>query len=191
MAERSDLVGEVAQLAAVADIGREGPTNHVTRDAVRRDRQKAHRMEAVQLRLAGLTYEQIADRLDMSKEGARQLVTRTLESAANRSAEEMRAEENARLDRLQGAIWGAALGGDLKAVDQVLKLMDQRARLNGLNAPTRIMLSTTVRVEMEQALADLREIVEGEVIEDDDPGFRAGEATGDPVDDGGSGGEDR
>ncbi len=40
-----------------------------------------------------------------------------------------------RYDQLQRAIWAKCLKGDTWAIDRALKLMDQRARLLGLNLP--------------------------------------------------------
>ena len=47
--------------------------------------------------------------------------------------------ECARLDRLYRANWEAAIsGGDLPAVDRILKIMERRSKLLGLDAPNKI-----------------------------------------------------
>lgn len=145
-------------------------------DDVRRKRAQARRVEALALRLAGLSYEQIGDRLDISPEGALDLVRRTLTRAENLAVEQMREMEGARLDRAQAAIWTRVLEGDIKAVDSFLRISHRRANLFGLDAPTKIDLSVTVRQEMEQALAELNRVVLlGEVVRDDDSDPDAGD----------------
>ena len=137
-----------------------------------RVRARARRVEALSLRLAGLSYETIGDRLGISEEGARDLVNRTLERAESKVVDQERALENARLDRAQAAIWTKVIEGDLKAVDTYLRISQRRAKMNGLDAPTKIDLSLNVRQEMEQALVQLERVVLGEVIhavEEPDP----------------------
>jgi hypothetical protein len=164
MAHPSDLRGEISEIAEDLDLsGPSGPLIH-NLDDKRRKRDSVKRSEALSLKLAGLTYEQIAERLEISVSGARDLVNRTLARAENQNVEEMRDLENARLDRAQTVIWTAMLGGDLKAVDAFLRISQRRSKLNGLDAPTKINLSVNVRQEMETALAALENIVLGEVI---------------------------
>jgi hypothetical protein len=80
-------------------------------------------------------------------------------------AEQMRAVENARLDRAQAAIWAKVLAGDINAGRLFLAISARRSAMNGLDAPKRFELSANVRVEMEQALADLHQVVLGEVVD--------------------------
>lgn len=122
------------------------------------------RTEAVSLRLAGLSYEQIGERLGIEPRSAASLIRRSLRSVESATAEEQREVENARLDRAQAAIWTRVVEGDLKAVDTFLHLSKRRAALNGLDAPMKIDLSVHVRQEMEQALEELHRVVLGEVI---------------------------
>lgn len=161
MAKRSDAQGEV--LRAVENIQ--------DRSAIGRrgnpERKQAERVEALSLRLAGLTYAQIGERLGVSSRSAQTMVTTVLENAENRGADEMRNMENARLDRAQAAIWGQVLNGDIPAVNTFLSISNRRATLNGLNAPKRVDLAVSVKQEMEQALGELEEIVLGdEEVED-------------------------
>ena len=99
----------------------------------------------------------------------RHLINRTLRTAENRAAEEMRELENARLDRAQAAIWTQVLAGDYRAVMVFLQISARRARLNGLDSPASVVISPNVRREMERALADLSQLVlAGEVELADD-----------------------
>ena len=128
--------------------------------------QSARRTEAVSLRLAGLTYEQIGERLKVGAAQARRLVQSTLTNAENNVAQDMRDVENARLDRAQSAIWHGVLQGDLKSIDVFLRISNARRKLNGLDAPAKVDVSMTIREEMNSALKELEHLVlEGEVVD--------------------------
>lgn len=158
MPKKSDRAKEVSE--AYSSIG--SPTSRRNSEI-----STARRVEAVSLRLAGMTYEQISERLDISNEQARRLVRQSLENAENSVAQDMRDIENARLDRAQSAIWSNVLRGDLKSIDVFLRISSARRKLNGLDAPAKLDVNMTIREEMNQALADLEHLVlEGEVVED-------------------------
>lgn len=132
----------------------------------------ARRVKAVTMRLAGMTYEQVAEQAGYSdKSAARQTVMRALERVEQQRVDDLRALENARLDRAQAAIWPKVIGGDIKAVDSFLRLSARRARMNGLDAPVSVTINPGTQAALTDALADLREIVLGEVTHvDDDTG---------------------
>jgi transposase len=130
----------------------------------RREREDARRAEVMSLVMAGLSYEQIGQRLEVSREAVGEIVTRALQDRPAAAVEEMRAVENARLDRAQAAIWSKVLDGDQRAISTFLSISSRRARMNGMDAPIQIDVSARVRVEMEQALDELKEVVLGEVV---------------------------
>lgn len=165
MAERSDLASEVADaLEATPE-----PSRALR---VAEDREKARRTQALSLRLAGFTFEQIAERLNVSETTAKKIVNRTLERAHNANVDAMRALENERLDRVQSVIWAEVLKGDQKAINTFLKVSSERSKLNGLYAPQKIDMSMTVKDEMQRALEALDEVLEIEAIPE--PTFEAG-----------------
>ena len=130
-------------------------------------------IEALSLRMAGISFPQIAERMGITADAALELVNYQLSRVrSGPQAEAMRELENSRLDRLQAALWPDALKGDHKAIALVLDISARRARMNGLDAPRQIALSVSVRAEMQQALEDLRSVVLGEVVsealDDDD-----------------------
>ncbi|PRX66121.1 hypothetical protein B0I32_106257 [Nonomuraea fuscirosea] len=95
------------------------------------------RAKAVQMRIAGISPTIIAENLGYSS-GAAVIkdITRSLQKAAQ--AEQMASEqllqiEIDRLDRLMASVWGKALSGDVKAVDQAEKLIARRCSLLGLD----------------------------------------------------------
>jgi transposase len=177
MAERTTIVTEVAQVAE--ESGNEGVSGstgssahrrHANLGDARRARQRARRAEALSLKLAGVSTAQIAERMGIQPDTVRKLINRTLQTAENRAAEEMRKLENARLDKAQAAIWASVLAGDYRAVMVFLQISQRRAKLNGLDAPASVVISRNVRGEMERALLDLQQVVmagEAELVADD------------------------
>lgn len=162
MADPTDVVGDVSE--ALVSGGAHRRSSGSQRGG--KELTRARRVEALSMRMAGISLENIANHLDVSEARVRVLIENLLAEAENRSAGEMRAIENARLDRAQAAIWSEVIRGDLKAINTFLRISDQRARMNGLNAPTQVDLSVNVRQEMEAALSELETMLEGEVIED-------------------------
>jgi hypothetical protein len=103
------------------------------------------RANAIALRLAGMDYETIAQRLEYSSAGAASKdLCRTLRAYREEEeakVEEWRQLEGQRLDRLQAAAWAKAVKGDLKAIETVLKIISQRSKLLGLDMPVRTEVS--------------------------------------------------
>lgn len=112
--------------------------------------------DAVQLALAGATYQQIADQLGYTNRGnAWRTVQRVLARVDAEDAAALRTVEGGRLDRMQTAVWGQALKGDVKAVNAVLRIMDRRARLFGLDAPMQVEITQRDEIAAQiKALAD-------------------------------------
>ena len=105
------------------------------------------RVKALELRKAGLSYAAIGKTLGVSDAQAYDDVKRILSEMLKERAEDIehvRQMEVERVDALIAAVWARARGGrkhedgsveppDLQAMDRVLKLMDRRARLLGLD----------------------------------------------------------
>jgi len=90
--------------------------------------------EVLQLRAAGATLQEIADRhFSGHRANAHRALTRIMSSHVAEGVNELRAVENVRLDRLQMAHWTQALSGHLGATKVVLNVMERRAKLNGLD----------------------------------------------------------
>lgn len=125
------------------------PTGH---NADMADRQR----KAMDLRIAGATLEQIAQQLGYADaSGAYRAICRGLVETQRPAADELRELESRRLDRLLLAVWQQALAGDLKAVETARRLLDQRARLWGLNMPVKVDATVTQRTETDAALQAL------------------------------------
>lgn len=116
----------------------------------------ARRAELIRLRRAGVRFEDprimglgYGSRQSATKDFKRALEERRDDQAAEASV--YRQEENERLDALLEVVWprateptpvfkdGEEVGSeiDLKAVETVLKLMDRRAKLMGIDMPTK------------------------------------------------------
>lgn len=101
-------------------------------------------LEALELRQKGLSYERIGAQLGVTKEAAWQLVDRAmrdLRESVKETAAEVRELELARLDELTFAWLPAAKCGDDKAAGVVLKTMERRAKLLGLDAASKTELT--------------------------------------------------
>jgi len=183
MAKPRDLLTAAAaradELRGTVTPIRRGPEPFTQREVAERV-EDGQAIEALALRMAGLTYPQIAERIKADEVAVRLMVEAQVGRAVNRRAEDMRELENLRLDRLFAARWTDALKGDHNAVQDVLQISQARRRMNGLDEPKRIAIAANVRLEMQQALNELQSIVMGEVVaealtegdrdEDDDDG---------------------
>lgn len=152
------------------------------------------RTQLFRLRLQGVKYDDARIlALGYSSPGAaskdliRGLQSRRDDEAAEASVYQQ--QENERLDSLLEAVWNKATTPspvfdregmevareiDLKAVDNVLKLMDRRARLNGLDMPVKAELSGPNGGAMRvgpASLAELRDLIRtaGDPDSPDDP----------------------
>jgi orotate phosphoribosyltransferase-like protein len=95
----------------------------------------ARRVRAVELKTAGLTYAQVAAELGYTSRGtAYNIVAKALREQTAEAVADLRHLENARLDALQVALWDAAIDGDVSAVVAVVKIVQARVHLNGLEA---------------------------------------------------------
>ncbi|MFI8865332.1 hypothetical protein ACIGNW_00215 [Streptomyces sp. NPDC053707] len=121
--------------------------------------------EAARLRARGYTYQQIAEELGWSNKGdAHHAVKRVLTETVKEAGDEIRAIELARLDHLHTSAMDVlerehftvsngrvvSLDGSgplpddgpvLAAIDRLLKIQERRARLLGLDAPTKQNIS--------------------------------------------------
>lgn len=98
----------------------------------------------VALRRQGKTYDQIGAELDMSPRQVAYLFKKTMDKYVSPEVAELRVTEGDRLDMLQSAVWPNAMMGDPHSVAAVLKIMDRRAKLFGLDMPAKIQQEITV-----------------------------------------------
>ena len=100
------------------------------------------RIKALDLRLAGASYRTIAAACDVSLRTAMTDVLAALKETMAEPAAVVRQQELERLDRIMLRHYAASIAtGDIRHTEIVLKIMDRRARLLGLDAPVRVALS--------------------------------------------------
>lgn len=116
-------------------------------------------MAALALRLAGASYPEITEALGLGTVAdAYEMVESTLAAqVTDHDRDHLRAEEAARLDRLQRAIWPRATTDNhpdqIPAINTILKISESRRRLLGLDAPTEISVHTPTMDEIERWVA--------------------------------------
>lgn len=95
------------------------------------------RKKALDLRMAGATYEEIARTLKFAnKGGAWKTVEAALSESRKEKADQVMELELARLDRMQRQVFLDAIRGDTKAIAAMIRIMDRRAKYLSLDNPT-------------------------------------------------------
>ena len=112
--------------------------NSESKTSSRRLKPSERQAAAMELKLAGKSYRTIARKLDFrGPSGAHKAVAAYLRKTLTAPSEELRKIELERLDRLQVIAWKrVTVSADLKAISTVLKIMERRSKLLGLDAPT-------------------------------------------------------
>ena len=131
------------------------PSESITQ--AKRVKAAERRQEAVKLRIAGATFQQIGDRLGMTRQGAHVTIKRYLyetAKATEESADELRVLELQRLDALQASHWSDAMKGDIQKTLAILRIMNRRAALMGLDAPVRAEIANVTPVEIVEVVRD-------------------------------------
>ena len=96
------------------------------------------RAEAVELRLQGWQFQQIAEALKCSTPRAYQLVQEGLDDILTEPVEKLRAVEIARCDAMLTGVFPAATQGDHAAIASVLAVTSRRDRLLGIMGPEQV-----------------------------------------------------
>jgi hypothetical protein len=96
----------------------------------------ARRARAIELRTAGLTYDQIAIELGYANRGTvYRVVSEALRTQTLEAVGELRSLEVERLNSLQSAMWQKAMDGDVPSAMAVVRCIMSRCRLLGLDGP--------------------------------------------------------
>lgn len=118
------------------------------------ERERAERADkALELHLAGASYQQIADALGLgSKSTAHDLVKSAL---ADRGAPDAGPVETelARLDALLTALWAKARRGDVQATDRALRIMERQTQLRS------VQTAQAAQVKSEDSVEDVQSSV--------------------------------
>lgn len=101
-------------------------------------------IKVLELRRVGLTWQRIAEEVGYADHtGAYAAYKRAIKRTMQQPANELREQELDRIDRLQVAVWPAAMKGDTRAVLTIVRLMERRAKLTGLDMPIKIEQDVT------------------------------------------------
>ena len=114
---------------------------------------KIQRQKAVKFRLAGATYQAIADQMGCTTSNVHKMVKKEMEQVTKETredVEQLRAMEVSRLDEAQRAIWNQIANGHLGAVDRLVKISDRRSKLLGLDAPQKTAFTAGVGQDDEE-----------------------------------------
>lgn len=96
-------------------------------------------LRVLELRRMGMTWQRIAEQVGYADHtGAYAAYKRAIKRTLQQPADEIREQELDRIDRLQLALWPNAMKGNSQAVSTIIRLMERRARLLGLDMPVKI-----------------------------------------------------
>ncbi|KAA9135740.1 hypothetical protein [Microbacterium caowuchunii] len=98
-----------------------------------REQGRQRQAEALRLYHAGLTMREVAARLGYSLSGVHKAIHREQRAQLREVGDRVLELELERLDRLQLRHFAAAVNGDTRAADMVLRIMARRARYLGLD----------------------------------------------------------
>ncbi len=116
--------------------------------------------EAARLRSKGMSYRDIATEMSCNVASAHRAVQRALARIPLDAVEDLRQIEGERLENLWLVACEIALNGSnsdrqLRAVDRCLAIMERKARLFGLDAPTRNVVSVITEDVIDTEIARL------------------------------------
>ncbi len=129
------------------------------------------KIKSLELRKLGYSYSEIGQALGISKQTAFNDVTRELAAIKAKiaeSAEDLKTLECMRLDSMMKQALMKANGGDLKAIDRVIKIMIRRANLVGLDAPKKTAITDKEGSDLLTGAGLASLLRAGEQIERDD-----------------------
>lgn len=121
--------------------GRKRPPPRSNKTALEAHRK---RIQCMELRMGGMTFAQIAKEVGYADKGACYKAWQTgMAEAIRVPATEALELELQRLDALLHALWPNASTGDTQATDRVIKIMERRAKLLGLDVQKTIPINIT------------------------------------------------
>lgn len=110
-----------------------------------RELRETRQRDVYAYRLRGLTIRQIADQLDVPYSTVGRDLTTVMAAVRKETVDaagSVRDLEVARLDMMLSALWPKALKGETLVIDRVLRIMERRAALLGLDAPVKTDLTS-------------------------------------------------
>jgi len=133
--------------------------------------------EVVKLRRGGLTWDLIGERLSVHPTTAQKAYERALARVVKDDVIAIRHIETERLDLAQSAIWGKVLQGDNASIQSLMRIMERRAKLLGLDQPTRIQ-AEVITYDANSIQAELARLYANTITADSNAPDDVGEDTG-------------
>lgn len=109
------------------------PRPQPRRNAKKRVERASRRLEAFTLRRQGQSYESIAQHLGVAPQTVSLWVREAVRQMPKEERDDLRDMELARLDAALVPVMRLVVGGDLFAVDRMLRIMERRARYLNLD----------------------------------------------------------
>jgi hypothetical protein len=129
------------------------------------------------LRIGGATYSEIGDALGVHKSRAHKIVMTAMDelgTITREGAAQVKQMELERLNSMQMSLWPQRKNP--RVVDTLLRIQERRARLLGLDAPTRTALTDADGGPVVFALKSILDVDEGPVIQANTPCLPAPDA---------------
>jgi predicted transcriptional regulator len=95
---------------------------------------KLRQAQCLELRIQGLSQSQIAERVGMSQPAVSRAIARALQAHRDERVDDLRKVDSMRMEDLHNLAWKYAEAGDMAAASVLVRLLDRRAKLFGLDA---------------------------------------------------------
>jgi len=110
----------------------------------------------LQMRKMGLTWAQIGQSVGLSQAGAYGAYRRALSRVPDELASELRKIDNERIDALITASWPDAMRGSARHLEVLVKLLERRAKLMGLDAPILQRIEVVTDEIVDEAILEMQ-----------------------------------
>jgi len=119
--------------------------------------------EILDLRKRALPYDYIADQLGITPEEAKSLGMQAIRGLGGDEINDIELAKRLQIEQIDAMIAGIypkAINGMFEAIDRMVKLLDAKAKLLGLNAATKIDIENRLVIMADQMGADIDELRE-------------------------------
>ena len=138
-------------------------------------------VRVLELRRMGFTWARIAEQTGYADHtGAYAAYKRAIKRTQQQPADELREQELDRIDRLQLALWPNAMKGNAQAVSTIIRLMERRSKLLGLDMPIKIEQEVTTwngEDSIDRAVRDLAALLRANATDSTSESPMAGEVS--------------
>lgn len=122
---------------------------------------RQRQQEILQRRMSGQSADDIAKAMHLSIASVYRLISKALQDQQHEDVVAYRAVDGLRIERLIASHWDEAVRGSTEATKVIVRLLDHRAKLFGLYAPTKIDANVGITMEPVYGDPDLQEWARG------------------------------